>query len=1299
MATLEHYRNKLLQSAPIRVLDPSADKSIMLFPDDRSFKIDILGIATPSVIHFTAKTINIPVFPTFSVSEGGTLTNVTNTTCELTFNNMVVDSVKVYAKVTFEGIEYVAEETIKKIVESERGPGAFYVTGDSWSDSAANAATLGPNKVGDIVTISNGMSYVELRRWNGVLWEVLEVAVDGGKITLDSITASMIKDGIIDTAKFASGIEPIAITNYIPLVKTTSTIFYTVDSTIYTWDETQGKYTTQTFNIDDLEGQLTDAHIQSISASKVTGQLTNAQIAAVDAAKLTGSINNATLPAGQINGQLTNAQIAAIDGAKVSGALINANIGAAQVQGQLTNEQIAAVDAAKLTGSINNATLPAGQINGQLVTSQIQDGAILHDKIAANAVYQENIAAGAITARQLAIGDFENLVNCGVGTNIQGFSIGIQSMSAQSIIDFNNGFWGPIGESSAYQLTWEGRNNSFGQEFPVQPGDEFFFSMLTIPNGGGTNNFEFSVGFILTDYNGTVSFPVGALRPIGTNWAHKATGTIVIPAYISKAKVFFLINANDNTNWSIPGNSAHLAGINVRKRNGGSLIVDGSIVADKIATNAITSAKIAANSITADKIVANTITAGQLAAGTITANELAVGSVTTYKIAAGSIIADRIAADTITGDKLAANTISTNKLLVTGKGKALNDDPSMVDPTAWIVNGSGSYFRQIDSPSGSNHCFTAPGAQTLESRHFPVKSGSRYKLSFIARVWQGISSCYARVLMKSWDGTLISYPVQGVQPFAVPFEDITLLGNWAEYYGYIDAPSGATTGQISITLNLRYGDAICDILDVRCEEYIGADLIVDGAISARHIAANTITAAQIAAGAITADQIATNAITTSKIAANSITADKLVANSITAGQLAAGTITANELAAGSVTTAKIAAGAVTADQIAANAITAAKIQAGAIEAGKLAAGSVVALNMTADSIYAAAIAANQITADKLAANSVVAGKVAANAITAGTIAAAAINSREIAAGAITTDKLAIISRGMALNSDVGPSDYTAWDLSGGANISNVDSNTGSFSGNTFIASGTITNSSVASEKTVFPITAGKTYRLSLSARSVGATESRFYARIARYNASMVVLDDMSGMENIVANYYWQTFTSTFVAEANAVVGRVQLYLNWGTSGDNSTYVIVQNVRCEEVLPGTLIENGAITTVKIAAAAITADQIAANAVTADKIVAGAITAGKLAADSVTANSIAAGAITASKITTTDLASINSNLGAITAGSININNRFIVNSSGQATLSSANTGSGYTVTDNAGMRVYDGNNVLRVRIGIW
>lgn len=163
-----------------------------------------------------------------------------------------------------------------------------------------------------------------------------------------------------------------------------------------------------------------------------------------------------------------------------------------------------------------------------------------------------------------------------------------------------------------------------------------------------------------------------------------------------------------------------------------------------------------------------------------------------------------------------------------------------------------------------------------------------------------------------------------------------------------------------------------------------------------------------------------------------------------------------------------------------------------------------------------------------------------------------------------------------------------------------------------------------------------------------------------------------------------------------------------------------------------VEALAITTAKLAALAVSADKIAAEAVSADKIAANAVTAEKIQALAITAGKIAANAVSADKIDVATLSAITANLGTVTAGTMKTTsgtgNRVEISSSGSYPIwigsGSKTAANGVFYMDSSGdvyfkgelnvkssatgerleidgsqVRVYDSNNTLRVRMGVW
>lgn len=309
-------------------------------------------------------------------------------------------------------------------------------------------------------------------------------------------------------------------------------------------------------------------------------------------------------------------------------------------------------------------------------------------------------------------------------------------------------------------------------------------------------------------------------------------------------------------------------------------------------------------------------------------------------------------------------------------------------------------------------------------------------------------------------------------------------------------------------------------------------------------------------------------------------------------------------------------GQITSTQVADDAITTPKLAAGAVVAGKLAADSVVAGN----------IATAAVQAGDLAAGAVTAGTLAANAVTAGTIAAGAITAREIAAGAVRAEQLAVGRAGAALNEDPFFADPSAWRHSAEtstATVSFITSND-SIVGTTYLRQSDTAGQAIALGRRPIPVDPQKTYRARLWMR-----KNSVFSTTVTFNG--VQLLDGNGA-NIIGDgsywYYpwpaaqpslsWTEYVSPafgagtprpFPANARTMAPLVWLNYAPGVTGQ----VDVTGFMIEEVLPSTLIRDGAITTDKVFANAITGVKIAANAITAGSaiIADGAILRAKIA----------------------------------------------------------------------------------------
>lgn len=328
----------------------------------------------------------------------------------------------------------------------------------------------------------------------------------------------------------------------------------------------------------------------------------------------------------------------------------------------------------------------------------------------------------------------------------------------------------------------------------------------------------------------------------------------------------------------------------------------------------------------------------------------------------------------------------------------------------------------------------------------------------------------------------------------------------------------------------------------------------------------------------------------------------------------------------------------------------------------------------------------------------------------------AMNDGSVSQFVITADQMLIQPSGSCINLDPNFTDASHWIVDPGPNanpeIGFVTSAAGAIA-NTCVyarnASGTAEASVWLRSRELFPIDASRTYRLSGAFFSDLGNGRVAYLAILLYDSSGTML--FPGWGGSWSGYPWAgtpvggqftEYSGTFGAgtglaiPSNATQARVGVILNYGTGGDGRR-MAAQGVRLEEVLPSTLIKNGAITTDKVAANAVTADKIAANSVNATHIVGGTITGDKVAANAITGDKLAANSVTTDKLAAGSVTTPQLAAGAVTADKINVTSLSAITAN-IGTLQSAPSGA-RTVITNSLVSVYDANNVLRVRLGVW
>lgn len=485
-------------------------------------------------------------------------------------------------------------------------------------------------------------------------------------------------------------------------------------------------------------------------------------------------------------------------------------------------------------------------------------------------------------------------------------------------------------------------------------------------------------------------------------------------------------------------------------------------------------------------------------------------------------------------------------------------------------------------------------------------------------------------------------------------------GVWTEIRGMVRI-SSTTTVQRSYVRIWHSGTAIphsatWDISDVFCTEMAGDLLVVDGAISAKKVAANAIEANHISAGAVVAGKIAANAVTATEIKSGTITATEIATGAITAAKIASNTITANEIAANAVTASELAANSVLATNIQAGAVTTAKIAANAVTANEIAANAVTAVKIASNTITAAKIAAGAITASELASGSVTAVKIASNAVTAAQIAANTITAAEIAAGTITGTEIAantIMANQLQITpgnlfpdphfkdpSWLGTDNVTPNTNNGGELRITAD---GKQRGRYYQPSG-LTDKSMTLE-------AGAAYRLTANvymANGINPKNLSVYMRYLHTDGSVkvVLLGNLVGTTGTTVSALNLT-TPTAMKDGTCTLGFYLQATNAAGQGSVSVWD-VQLTRAADaslIVDGAIqaqhIDTGSITTSHINSAGISAGVIKTGTMSADRITGGTIDASKVRVTNLNAADITSGTMSADRI----------KAGSITADKVN------------------------------------------------
>jgi hypothetical protein len=227
-------------------------------------------------------------------------------------------------------------------------------------------------------------------------------------------------------------------------------------------------------------------------------------------------------------------------------------------------------------------------VNGTVIADKLAANSVTANKIAAGSVQAVHIQAGAITTSKLNVTDFTNLVP---DPNFSELGVTwANAGSTGSVIDAPSADWlTPKVLRIQSNLTFRGFPSP---AFAVNPGDPlwFWFQAQVI---SGTGNLQGQVQFSADTTFNTIISTVS----VNISSSTVTTGSTMIAAAPTGARY-----ARVRYVHPVTGIESLFSMPVVRRAASGELIVDGSIVANKIATGAVNAAKIEAGSILASKI-------------------------------------------------------------------------------------------------------------------------------------------------------------------------------------------------------------------------------------------------------------------------------------------------------------------------------------------------------------------------------------------------------------------------------------------------------------------------------------------------------------------------------------------------------------------------------------------------------------------------------------------------------------------------------------------------------------------------
>ena len=227
-------------------------------------------------------------------------------------------------------------------------------------------------------------------------------------------------------------------------------------------------------------------------------------------------------------------------------------------------------------------------------------------------------------------------------------------------------------------------------------------------------------------------------------------------------------------------------------------------------------------------------------------------------IVAATITGDKVQFGQLVGAHMAVGAITARALMIADLSNLVVNNISGGDLDGWTWSGTADAYLSGSAQSASAGVTgymarSLDGDSWLRSPQATAKTGDQFYVE--AMVWRDSGTDGSTLLQVRWDID------NGDGTTSAAYDTVaasTTASAWEKKSGVVTAPANART--VSIWFRPRYGGSAGRVLLARpvLRRAASGELIVDGAVVARHVAVGSLTGDRITAGTIGGDRFITN---------------------------------------------------------------------------------------------------------------------------------------------------------------------------------------------------------------------------------------------------------------------------------------------------------------------------------------------------------------------------------------------------------------------------------------------------------